>query len=327
MAETALVTGADGFIGSHVVESFVRQGFSVRAMAMYNSIGTAGWLDALDAEILTQVSIQWGDIRDPRFVRELVEGSDVVAHLAALISIPHSYVAPESYVQTNVLGTLNLLEAVRLHPETRLIAASTSEVYGTPKAIPIKEDHELKAQSPYAASKIAADQLCRAYAASFGVDAVILRPFNTFGPRQSVRAFIPSVLSQMLRGLEVIEVGNIDTQRDYTYVTDTADAFVSAAQSSLSKGETVQLGTGRAVTMREVIDMCREVTGASGLIRSVSNRIRPVDSEVQVLLSNPSKAAARMGWSPTVSLEEGIALTAEWWRRQGAGTNSHRLHL
>lgn len=268
-----------------------------------------------------------GDIRDSRQVRELVDGSDVVAHLAALISIPYSYVAPESYVQTNVIGTLNLLEAVRLHPETRLISASTSEVYGTPETIPIKEDHELRAQSPYAASKIAADQLCRAYAASFGVDVVILRPFNTFGPRQSVRAFIPSVLSQMLMGLDVIEVGNLETRRDYTYVTDTADAFVSASQGHLSKGETVQLGTGRAATMREILDMCREVTGASGTIRSVSSRIRPVDSEVQVLLSDPSKAASSIGWSPTVSLEEGITLTAEWWRRQGAGSNSHRLHL
>lgn len=327
MTNKVLVTGGDGFIGSHVVESFVREGFDVQALAMYNAFGSAGWLDSLTPEIRSAVDVKWGDIRDPQLVLDLVKDRDLVAHLAALIGIPFSYVAPNTYIETNVHGTLNLLEAIRRTSDCKLISTSTSEVYGTPTSIPITESHPLNAQSPYAASKIAADQLCTAYAASFSLNVFILRPFNTFGPRQSLRAIIPSVLTQLLSGYKTLDVGNLETARDFTYVTDTADAFVAAARAHTVPGEVIQLGTGVSYTMSEVVEVCQEVTGVQIPYRVVSERIRPTASEVQVLLSDPSLAADRLNWIPSVSFEDGIRMTVEWWAKRLRDGDYSKFHL
>lgn len=241
----ALVTGADGFIGSHLVERLLDNGVEVSALCMYNSNGSLGWLDEVPG-IWDRANVHLGDVRDSEFVSRLVEGHDTVFHLAALIAIPFSYEAPRSFVETNITGTLNVLEAARRHDGTRVIHTSTSEVYGTPKTTPISEDHPIQPQSPYAATKASADDLCRAYASSFGVDVLTLRPFNTFGPRQSLRAVIPTVLMQMLSDATEIRLGSLHPKRDFTFVEDTVDGFVRIGGSSLEPGQTVQLGTGRA---------------------------------------------------------------------------------
>lgn len=279
----ALVTGADGFIGSHLVERLVGDGFEVRAFCVYNSQGSRGWLDGLDLDI----EVRLGDVRDAGLVTEAVRGADVVFHLAALIAIPHSCAAPASFVDTDVSGTLNVLEAVRAH----MVHTSTSEVYGTPRTVPITEGHPLVAQSPYRASKIAADKLCEAYARSFGVPVVTLRPFNTFGSRQSARAVTPTILGQLLAGAREVRLGNLEPRRDSTFVADTVDGFVRMARADLEPGEVVQLGTGRAVSVGELFDCCRQVTGADAAVVQDAQRVRP-----------------------EVSLEDGLAATARWLR-------------
>jgi NAD dependent epimerase/dehydratase len=313
---TVLVTGADGFIGSHVVETALAAGAHVRAFCLYNSFGSAGWLDT-SAEFATArddggAELLLGDIRDPEFVSASVAGADVVLHLAALIAIPYSYAAPRSYVDTNVTGTLNVLEAVREHGVRRMVHTSTSEVYGTPETVPITESHPLHGQSPYSASKIAADMMCESFALSFETPVVTLRPFNTFGPRQSARAVIPTVLGQLLAGAEQLHLGALWPQRDFTYVSDTCAGCVRAAIADLAPGETVHLGTGTTYSIGDVAELCMEVTGHRAEIVSDEQRMRPVGSEVQVLLSDPSKAAQRLGWTPTVSMAEGLRRTAEW---------------
>lgn len=311
---TVLVTGADGFIGSHLVERLVGDGVFVRAFCYYNSFGSLGWLDHAPQEVLDALDIRFGDIRDAAFVAEACEGVSAVAHLAALIAIPYSYSAPSSYLETNVTGTLNVLEAVRRHGVSRLVHTSTSEVYGTPDILPIRETHPLKAQSPYAASKVAADQFALSYQRSFGTPVVILRPFNTYGPRQSTRAVIPTILTQLLGGAKVIELGRTDPRRDLTFVADTVDGFVRALDVPGIEGETFQLGTGFSPSIGEVFLKCCEALGVRAEIRQDPKRLRPDASEVQVLLSDPALAKSRLGWEARTPLVEGLARTAAWVR-------------
>lgn len=307
-----LVTGADGFIGSHLVERLVRDGADVRALCLYTSQGGHGWLDESPADVRDAVDLRLGDVRDGGLVRDLVEDCDLVLHLASLIAIPYSYLAPASFVETNVTGVLNVLEAVRASGAT-MINTSTSEVYGTPETVPITETHPLRAQSPYAASKIAADKLCESYAASFDVDVATLRPFNTYGPRQSMRAVIPTVLTQLLAGATEIRLGNLSPRRDFTFVSDTVDGFVRAASVGIARGEVVQLGTGSAVSIGELVDLCRTITGRTDAEVVVEDeRIRPDGSEVEVLLSDPEVARTALGWSPDVTLEDGLRAVAAW---------------
>lgn len=311
---TALVTGAAGFIGSHLVERLLADGVAVRAMVRYNSSSAAGWLDELPQAVRAGLDVRWGDIRDAEFVADAVRGCDVVFHLAALISIPHSYAAPESYVQTNVQGTLNVLQAARRHAGVRVVSTSTSEVYGTPETVPITESHALRAQSPYAATKIAADQLALSFHRSFGVPVTVLRPFNTYGPRQSARAVLPAILTQLLSGRDELRLGSLWPRRDLTFVSDTVDGFVKAARSEDAIGRTVQLGTGRDVSVGELVDLAKRVLGVEARVVSDDRRQRPPESEVGRLLSDPSSARALLGWSAAVELEEGIRRTAEWMR-------------
>ena len=313
---TVLVTGADGFIGSHVVEAVLAAGGRPRAFCLYNSFGQAGWLDDSEpfgtALAERRAELVLGDVRDPELVAAAVTGADVVLHLAALIAIPYSYEAPRSYVDTNVHGTLNVLEAVRRQGVPRLVHTSTSEVYGTPQSVPITEAHPLRGQSPYSATKIAADKMCESFALSFGTPVVVLRPFNTYGPRQSARAVIPTVLNQLLAGTETLRLGATSPKRDFTFVTDTCDGFVRAAVADLEPGETIQLGTGATYSIGEVVEACMAVTGQRAEIVTEEQRIRPAGSEVEVLLSDPARAAERLGWRPTIELADGLRRTAEW---------------
>lgn len=309
---SVVVTGADGFIGSHLVERLVTEGAKVRALCQYNSNGSFGWLDALSPATTQLVDVRLGDIRDGGFVADLVEGAEVVFHLAALIAIPFSYLAPESFLETNIRGTFNVLEAARIHRVGKVINTSTSEVYGTPLTTPITVDHALRAQSPYAATKVAADQLCLAYAASFDLNAVVLRPFNTYGPRQSMRAVIPTILAQMLAEVEEIRLGSLHPRRDFTFVADTVDGFVRLASLETTGGEVIQLGTGTAVSIGELVDICREITGSKASVVADDDRVRPDASEVQVLLSDPSGAFESLGWAPSTSLADGLRKTADW---------------
>jgi len=309
-----LVTGADGFIGSHLTERLAAEGANVRAFCFYNSTGSWGWLDGLSPNLAPMVDVVLGDIRDPRQVLDACRDVEIVFHLAALISIPHSYVAPSSFVDTNIRGTMNVLDAVRDAGCDRLINTSTSEVYGTPDSVPIREDHPLKGQSPYSATKIAADKLCEAYALSFGTPVVVLRPFNTYGPRQSARAVIMTILAQLLSGKRRIALGSTSPKRDFTFVADTVDGFVRAATASITAGEVIQLGSGRACSIQEVFEIATRVTGVDAEVELVAERVRPTASEVQVLLSDPKLARERLGWKAQTTLESGIEQAAIWLR-------------
>lgn len=307
-----LVTGADGFIGSHLAERLVLEGAKVRAFCLYNSQGSLGWLEHAAPEIKEQLDVALGDIRDARFVEQSCKDVEVVFHLAALIAIPYSYVAPESFVDTNVRGTLNVLEAIRRMGVLRMVNTSTSEVYGTPESVPIRESHPLNAFSPYAATKVAADQLSLSYHRTFGTPVVVLRPFNTFGPRQSTRAVTATILTQLLAGKTEIQLGRLDTKRDLTYVSDVVEGFLRAGSVQGIEGESIQLGTGRTVTIGDLFDMACRVTGSKAVAHEDKRRLRPDAGEVLVLLSDPSLAAAKLGWTPSVTLEEGLRRTAEW---------------
>lgn len=309
-----LVTGADGFIGSHLAEALVEAGAEVRALCYYNVRNSVGWLDYTAPEIAAEIDFRLGDVRDARFMERSCEGVEYVFHLAALIAIPYSYVAPESYVDTNVRGTLNLLEAARRHGCERIVQTSTSEVYGTPESLPITEAHPLRAQSPYAATKIAADKLCEAYYCSFGTPVVTLRPFNTYGPRQSARAVIPTILTQLLRGEPEIELGNLEPKRDLTFVADTVRGFLAAGLVEGLEGRTIQLGTGRSESIRDIVDAAQRACGTSTPVRVARQRMRPEGSEVMTLLADASLAERLLDWRPTVSLETGLELTADWMR-------------
>jgi NAD dependent epimerase/dehydratase len=309
-----LVTGAGGFIGSHVTELLLREGHRVRALARYNGRGDIGHLGALPTESLDRLDIRLGDVTDPFLMRDLVIDCDIVLHLAALIGIPYSYVAPASYVAANVSGTLNVLEACRQAKVKRVIVTSTSEVYGTALYTPIDEKHPLQGQSPYSASKIAADKLAESYFRSFDVPVVTLRPFNTFGPRQSARAVIPTILVQALGGAREIELGNLEARRDLTFVTDAARAYLLALKAPDIEGKTIHFGQGEAFSIGEIAALCLKIAGSQASIVSSERRLRPEKSEVGLLLCDSARAQALLGWTPQVSLENGITMTAEYIR-------------
>jgi NAD dependent epimerase/dehydratase len=312
---TVAVTGADGFIGSHLTERLVTEGCRVRAMARYNSFDSRGWLDALPPDVLAAVEVVPGDVEDPASVARLVRGAATVYHLAALIAIPYSYQAPRSYVHTNVVGTLNVLEAVRAEQCERLVHTSTSETYGTARVVPIRETHPLQAQSPYAASKIAADKLVESYHLSFGVPAVTLRPFNAFGPRQSARAVIPTVVGQLLAGANEIHLGAVSPTRDFTFVADTAAAFVAVGTAPAARvlGETFNAGTGREISIGDLAVRIGELAGREVPVRTESRRLRPARSEVQRLLCDNTKLREHTGWYPRYSLDDGLKETVAWF--------------
>ena len=313
-----LVTGADGFIGSHLVQELVGEGHEVTALSQYNSFNSQGWLDFLPLEIQGEFRIVSGDVRDSSFMNQAVGGHDRVAHLAALIAIPYSYSAPESYLATNVLGTLNVLEACRANNIERLIHTSTSEVYGSAQYVPIDERHPLVAQSPYSASKIAADQLAHSYWSSFSLPVTTIRPFNTYGPRQSQRAFIPSVIVQLLAGLSELRLGSLQPTRDLTFVADTARGFALALKSDEGVGETFNMGSGFEISMEQVVDMLCEISGQSPTVTRDAGRIRPDSSEVERLWSDSVKMRKTFGWEPGFSgpegLRRGLETTYAWFR-------------
>jgi NAD dependent epimerase/dehydratase len=314
------ITGAGGFIGSHVVEAALGAGHRVRALVRYTSTGARGHLDrseiARRAEGEGQLEIVLGDVTDPYQMLTVTEGCEIILHLAALIGIPYSYVAPASYQAVNVGGTLHLLEAARRHGARRIVVTSTSEVYGTALYTPIDEAHPLAGQSPYSASKIGADKLAESYGRSFGLPVVTLRPFNTYGPRQSRRAVIPAVLAQALSGADEVRLGSLDPQRDMTYVEDTARAFVLAAGAAGIEGETIHFGSGRAWTVGEIAGKCLAAAGSRARLVGDPARVRPEKSEVGCLLCDPGKAHRLLGWEPAVDLDEGLRRTAEYLRAE-----------
>lgn len=310
---TVVVTGAGGFIASHLVEELVRTGAHVRALVHYDSRGSIGWLEDSPPDVRARVRITPGDITSPWTLESLVEGADVVFHLAALIAIPYSFRDPSAYIQTNVAGTLNVLESSRRAGVRRIVHTSTSEVYGTAQYVPIDERHPICPQSPYAASKAAADHLALSYHAAFGTPVVVLRPFNTFGPRQSLRAVIPTIGAQLLAGRRV-RLGDTRPTRDFTYVTDTVDGFIRAATAPEIEGVTLQLGTGREISVGDLALTMAQLLSVPLDIEVDPARVRPRASEVERLVSDSSLAAAKLGWRPQVTLEDGLRRTFEWLR-------------
>jgi NAD dependent epimerase/dehydratase len=307
---TVLVTGAEGFIGSTLVDMLVEQGAKVRAFTHYKPYGEKGFLaHYLDDNRVEMVT---GDVRDAGRVMDVVEGCDTVFHLAALIGIPYSYQAPESYVQTNVMGTQNVASAAVRHGVKRMVHTSTSEVYGTALTVPISESHPLQPQSPYSASKIGADMMALSYHHSFGLPVAVCRPFNTYGPRQSARAVIPAILQQLHSGATEIKLGSTTPTRDFTFSTDTAAGFLAVAESEKAVGETVNLGTGEEISIGDLVELLIEISGKDARIVADPARMRPAGSEVERLLSDNSRAAEWCGWKPQVSLREGLKQTSDW---------------
>jgi dTDP-glucose 4,6-dehydratase len=312
-----LVTGADGFIGSHLTEALVRKGCDVRAFVMYNSFNSWGWLDQASSDIRDAIDVFAGDIRDPAGVKVAMEGCDAVLHLAALIAIPYSYHSPDTYIDTNVKGTLNILQAARALDVQRLVHTSTSEVYGTAKFVPITEDHPLQGQSPYSASKIAADQLAYSFYASFGLPVVIARPFNTYGPRQSARAVIPTIISQIATGIRRLKLGAIHPTRDFNYVDDTVSAFLATLSSDQGIGEVINFGSNYEISIGDTVNLIAEVMGVDVEIETDEIRLRPEKSEVERLWADNSKAKEILGWSPDYADKEGfqrgLRKTIDWF--------------
>ena len=309
------VTGAEGFIGSHLVEALVASGSRVRAMVQYNSFGFRGWLDALSDETMASVEVVLGDVRDAGSVLGFMRDAEITYHLAALIAIPYSYLAPRSYLETNAVGTLNVLEAARTLGTSRVIHTSTSEVYGTARTVPIDEDHPLQGQSPYSASKIAADKLAESYHLSFDVPVVTLRPFNTFGPRQSARAVIPTIISQLAAGNEEIRLGLLTPTRDFLYVRDTAAAFVAAgtAPAESVAGRVLNAGTGTEISIGDLVTTIGSIMDRPARAVEDTRRMRPDRSEVMRLVCDASALTAATGWSPGYTLEEGLRETVAWF--------------
>ncbi|UFS69346.1 SDR family NAD(P)-dependent oxidoreductase [Geomonas sp. RF6] len=311
--EHVLVTGAGGFIGSHLVERLVREGGKVRAFVRYNSRGDAGMLRLLDSQVRREVETVAGDLRDSDAVRKAVQGCRVVFHLGALIAIPYSYLHPREVVDTNVIGTLNVLEACRDSGVERMVHTSTSEVYGTARYAPIDEKHPLQGQSPYSASKIAADKLCESFHAAFSLPVATLRPFNTFGPRQSGRAVIPTITSQLLSGGE-LRLGNLTPTRDYTFVSDTVDGFVRIARCDAAVGRAVNVGSGAEISIGGLAEKLAGIVGREVDVVLDRQRVRPAESEVNRLLANNALALELFGWQPRVSLDEGLNKVVDWVR-------------
>ena len=317
---TILITGADGFIGSHLTEALVRQGFNVRAFVMYNSFNSWGWLDHCGADVKGSFEVFAGDIRDPYGVKEAMKGCDAVLHLAALIAIPYSYHSPDTYVDTNIKGTLNVLQAARELGVKRVIHTSTSEVYGTAKFVPISEEHPLQGQSPYSASKIGADQLAYSFYASFGLPVVIARPFNTYGPRQSARAVIPTIITQIAHGKKQINLGTVSPTRDFNYVRDTVAGFIAALNSELGLGEVVNFGSNFEISVGETAHLIAEAMNTEIEVIADESRIRPENSEVERLWADNTKAKRLFNWQPTYGgrdgFKRGIVETADWFMQQ-----------
>jgi UDP-glucose 4-epimerase len=315
MTEHVAVTGADGFIGSHLTEALVREGYRVRALVQYNSFGSWGWLDTVDDEVRDQIEVVAGDVRDAGSVRSLLTDIDVVCHLAALIAIPYSYLAPASYLDTNAGGTLNVLEAARALGTSRVVHTSTSEVYGTARTVPISEEHPLQAQSPYSASKVAADKLAESYHLSFDLPVVTVRPFNTYGPRQSARAVIPTVVSQIAAGERRISLGSLEPTRDFNFVADTAEAFVSVVRADAADvvGRVFNAGSGHEISIGDTVGLIGDVMGVEVEAVLDPDRVRPAGSEVQRLVCDSSALHAATSWKPAHTLEEGLRATATWF--------------
>jgi NAD dependent epimerase/dehydratase len=316
--KSVLVTGADGFIGSHLAEALVSAGARVSALSLYTANDTQGWLDTLSEDVRGAMNLHRGDVRDPGFMLRLAEGQQIVFHLAALIAIPYSYRAAQSYVDVNMTGTLNVLEAARAHVVQRVVHTSTSEVYGTAQFTPITELHPISAQSPYAASKVGADMMAAAYARSFETPVVILRPFNTYGPRQSERAVISSTIRQALDpGSADIRVGDLSTERDFTFVRDTVSAFLAAGVAdTITFGEAYNCGSGRTVSIGDIVELIRKTAGTNKPVTPEDARFRPDQSEVRLLQADSSRFHEATGWTPAVALEDGIAETLQWWQRR-----------
>ena len=311
-----LVTGADGFIGSHVVETLVKSGHDVRAFVLYNSFNSWGWLDESDKAIRDSIDIFAGDIRDPHGVDKAVEKHEVILNLAALIAIPYSYHSPDTYIDTNIKGTLNILQAARRHGVKRIVQTSTSEVYGTAQYIPIDEAHPLHPQSPYAATKVGADQLALSFHASFDVPVGILRPFNTYGPRQSARAVIPTIISQLANKSKV-KLGSLSPTRDFSFVQDTANGFLAAAQSDAIVGQTINLGSGFEISIKETAETIAKLMNTKLELVDDEQRVRPENSEVERLHASIEKAKTLLGWQPELKglagFETGLKKTIEWF--------------
>lgn len=309
-----LVTGADGFIGSHLVEALMNRGCDVRAFVFYNSFNSWGWLDTLSPERQKQLDVFAGDIRDPNGVREAMVGCDVVFHLAALIAIPFSYHSPDSYVDTNIKGTLNVLQAAKLLGTSKVIVTSTSEVYGTAQYAPIDEKHPFQGQSPYSATKIGADRLAESYYRSFGTPVVIVRPFNTYGPRQSARAVIPTIITQLLTGKTELKLGSLTPTRDFNYVIDTVNGFIALAESDETVGEEVNIATGVEHTVGDVAKFLLSEINPSAKLIVEEERLRPENSEVFRLIGDATKIKSLTAWKPTYDLEAGLRNTIAWFK-------------
>lgn len=305
-----LVTGADGFIGSHLTQALLEEGCEVRALCLYNSFGTLGWLEGISHPNLETVL---GDVRDPDLCREICRGVDTVFHLAALIAIPYSYIAPDSYVDTNIRGTLNMLQGARAAGVDRIIVTSTSEVYGTAITVPITESHPRQPQSPYSATKIGADALALSFHAAFGLPVVLARPFNTYGPRQSARAIIPTIITQIASGRREIKVGDLTPTRDFNYVTDTAAGFIALAKAEGVEGREINIATGTEVTMQQTLETIADLMGADVTWVTDPERIRPSASEVRRLCGDSTLMRQLTGWTPAHTLREGLAKTIEWF--------------
>ena len=311
-----LVTGAGGFVGSHLAERLVELGAVTRCFVHYNALGSRGWLDT--SPLRGRLEVVAGDITDRDSVRAAMEGADVVFHLAALIAIPYSYQAPFSYIRTNVEGTSNVLQAARDLKVKRVIHTSTSEVYGTARYAPIDEKHPLQGQSPYSASKIGADKMAEAFHLSFGVPVVTVRPFNTFGPRQSARAIIPTIISQCLVS-DRVKVGNVKPLRDFNFVANVVDGFIKAAEAEGVEGQTFNLGSGREISIGDLVQLIAGLAGRRVTVEGDDRRVRPVGSEVERLQADAGRARSVLGWTPRVSLEEGLQKTVDWIRNHPEG--------
>ncbi|MDD4566007.1 MAG: NAD-dependent 4,6-dehydratase LegB [Eubacteriales bacterium] len=314
LQDSILVTGADGFIGSHLTEKLVRNGNKVKAFVYYNSFNSWGWIDSLPKEIKEEIEIFSGDIRDCNGVHEAMKSIDKVFHLAALIAIPFSYHSPDSYVDTNIKGTLNVLQAARTLETSRVLVTSTSEVYGTAQYIPIDEKHPYQGQSPYSATKIGADRLAESFYRSFSLPVTIVRPFNTYGPRQSARAIIPTIITQLLAGKEEIRLGSLTPTRDFNYVHDTVNGFIAISDSIKTIGEEINIATQKEISMG---DLANEIIGQihpSAKIICEESRLRPEKSEVNRLLGSNEKIRRLTGWTPQYTLETGITETIEWFK-------------